>query len=209
MRACAPQEPAPLLRHRALAKGRAVKCRMRATSDPTRGMPVPFIRFIMRLAPLSFVAVFAAFVIGAAPALAHDYVLGNLRVEHPYARPTPPGARTGGAYFAVRNVGKDADRLLRVSSPVAQTVELHSMTMVGTLMKMRAVSALDIPPGSTVILGTGGYHVMLTGLRQPLALGDKVPLTLTFEKAGGLDVSAHVEAPNPGADLDASAAHRH
>ncbi len=58
------------------------------------------------------------------------------------------------------------------------------MTMVGTLMKMRPVSALDIPPGSTVALGTGGYHVMLTGLRQPLAVGDKVPLTLTFEKAG-------------------------
>jgi copper(I)-binding protein len=182
---------------------------MRATTDPTRGMPVPFIRFIMLLAPMSFVAVFAAFVIGAAPALAHDYVLGNLQIEHPYARPTPPGARTGGAYFTIRNVGKDADRLLRVSSPVAQTVELHSMTMVGTLMKMRAVSALDIPPGSTVALGTGGYHVMLTGLRQPLAVGDKVPLTLTFEKAGRLDVSAYVEVQKPGADLDASAAHRH
>jgi periplasmic copper chaperone A len=181
---------------------------MRATSDPTCGMPAPFLRFITRLAPLSF-AVFAAFVIDAVPALAHDYALGNLRIEHPYARPTPPGARTGGAYFTIRNIGKDADRLLRVSSPVAQTVELHSMTMDGTLMKMRAVSALDIPPGSTVILGTGGYHVMLTGLRQPLAVGDKVPLTLTFEKAGGLDVSAYVEAPKPGADLDASAAHRH
>ena len=142
-------------------------------------------------------------------AFAHDYTLGSLRIEHPYARPTPPGARTGGAYFTIRNVGKDADRLLRVSSPVAQTVELHSMTMDGTLMKMRTVSALDIPPGSTVILGTGGYHVMLTGLRQPLAVGDKVPLTLTFEKAGALDVSAYVEAQKPGADLDASAVHRH
>jgi periplasmic copper chaperone A len=142
-------------------------------------------------------------------AFAHDYTLGSLRIEHPYARPTPPGARTGGAYFTIRNVGKDADRLLRVSSPVAQTAELHSMTMDGTLMKMRAVSALDIPPGSTVTLGTGGYHVMLTGLRQPLTVGDKVPLTLTFEKAGGLDVSAYVEVPKAGADLDASAAHRH
>jgi periplasmic copper chaperone A len=83
------------------------------------------------------------------------------------------------------------------------------MTMNGTLMKMRAVSALDIPPGSTVILGTGGYHVMLTGLRQPLTVGEKVPLTLTFEKAGGLDVSAYVEVPKADADLDASAAHRH
>ena len=150
----------------------------------------------------------------AAPAIAmpssafgHDYTLGSLRIEHPYARPTPPGARTGGAYFTIRNIGKAGDRLLRVSSPVARTVELHSMTMDGNLMKMRAVQALDIPSGSTVSLGTGGYHVMLMGLHQPLAVGAEVPLTLVFEKAGALDVSARVEkAP---ADIDANAAHRH
>src|SRR6185437_6141386 len=164
----------------------------------------------MAALPLRFMLPLIALAIALpSSVLAHDYVLGNLRIEHPYVRPTPPGARTGGAYFAIRNVGKDADRLLRVSSSVAQTVELHSMTMDGTLMKMRAVSALDIPPGSTVTLGTGGYHVMLTGLRQPLTVGEKVPLTLTFEKAGGLDVLAYVEVQKPGADLDASAAHRH
>ena len=154
-------------------------------------------------------AVVALAIATPSSAFAHDYTLGNLRIEHPYARPTPPGARTGGAYFAIRNIGKAGDRLLRVSSPVAQTVEIHSMTMDGNLMKMRAVQALDIPPGSMVSLGTGGYHVMLMGLHQPLAVGDEVPLTLMFEKAGALDVSAYVEAPKAGADLDANAAHRH
>ncbi len=145
----------------------------------------------------------------AAPALARDYTLGNLRIEHPYALPTPPGARTGGAYFTIENVGKAGDRLIRVSSPAALTVELHSMTMDGNLMKMRAIPALDIPAGSKVTLGTGGYHVMMTGLRQPLVAGNKLPLTLTFEKAGTIEVSAQVEAFNASADADASAAGRH
>ncbi|MEO9162980.1 MAG: copper chaperone PCu(A)C [Casimicrobiaceae bacterium] len=153
----------------------------------------------------------AALTIAFAPtsAIAHDYTLGELRIGHPYARPTPPGARTGGAYFTIRNVGKAGDRLLRVSSSAAQTVELHSMTMDGNLMKMRAVPALDIPAGSNVTLGTGGYHVMLTGLRQPLVAGNKLPLTLTFEKAGTIEVSAQVEAFDASADADTSAAGRH
>jgi copper(I)-binding protein len=157
---------------------------------------------------LPFMLAVAALAIAVpSSAFAHDYTLGTLRIEHPYARPTPPGARTGGAYFTIRNTGEAGDRLLRVSSPVAQTAELHSMTMDGNLMKMRAVPALDIPSGSTVSLGTGGYHVMLMGLHHSLAVGDEVPLTLVFERAGALDVTAHVEkAP---ADIDANAAHRH
>jgi hypothetical protein len=139
-------------------------------------------------------AVALALAVVAAPVLAHDYALGNLRIERPYARPTPPGARTGGAYFTIENAGTTADRLIRLSSPVAATVEIHSMTMDGTLMKMRAVPALDIPAGSKVTLGSSGYHVMLTGLRRPLAIGDQVPLTLAFEKAGSVEVVAPVEA---------------
>lgn len=144
-------------------------------------------------------------ILGSSPALARDYTLGTLRIEHPYARPTPPGARTGGAYLSIHNLGSNADRLLRVASPAAQSVALHSMTMEGNLMKMREVAALDIPGGATVTLGTGGYHIMLTGLVHPLDVGDTVPLTLTFEKAGPIEVSAHVEA----APATANAGHAH
>lgn len=146
---------------------------------------------------------FVLFALAASPALAHDYAVGPLKIEHPYARPTPPGARTGAAYFTVRNEGKAPDRLVKVASPAAQSVELHSMTMDGNLMKMRAVKALEIPAGKSVTLGTGGYHVMLVGLARPLAVGDQVPLTLTFEKAGPVQVFAYVEAA--GAQTD----HKH
>jgi copper(I)-binding protein len=144
-----------------------------------------------------------------APAAAHDYTAGTLRIEHPSARPTPPGARTGGAYFSIRNVGTAGDRLISAASPVAESVQIHSMTMDGNLMKMRAIAALDIPAGSTVTLGSGGYHVMLIGLRRPLAVGDQLSLSLTFEKAGTIQVSAYVEAPKMPVNDGTKPAHRH
>ena len=97
---------------------------------------------------------------------------------------TPPGARSGGIYMTIENGGTAADRLLRVASPAAASVELHSMTMDGNVMRMRAITGLDIAPGAKVTLGSSGYHVMLVGLAKPLAVGDRFPLTLTFEKAG-------------------------
>lgn len=156
---------------------------------------------------MPFVTPIAALAIGLMPlaASAHDYALGALRIEHPYARPTPPGARTGGAYFTIRNTGDAGDRLVHISSPVAKSAEVHSMTMEGNLMRMRAMPALDIGAHSTVTLGPGGYHVMLVDLLHPLAPGGSVPLRLTFEKAGAIDVAANVEA----ATGDAQAPHRH
>lgn len=130
----------------------------------------------------------------AGAATAHDYTLQRLRIDHPFARATPPGARSGGIYMTIENGGTAADRLVRVASPAAASVGLHSMTMDGNVMRMRAITGLDIAPGAKVTLGSSGYHVMLVGLTKPLAVGDKIPLTLTFEKAGSIDVSAFVEA---------------
>jgi len=152
----------------------------------------------------------AACLAGAAvPSLAADYALRDIRIAHPYARPTPPGARTGGAYFTVRNAGKAADRLTRVASPAARVVEIHSMTMDGTLMKMRPVTGIDIPGGGEVALGSGGYHVMLIDLARPLAAGDKVPLTLTFDHAGTVDIVADVEPAGARGAAARDAGHGH
>jgi copper(I)-binding protein len=119
-----------------------------------------------------------------------------LKIDHPYARPTPPGARTAGVYFTIRNGGKEADRLVNAKTPAAQSAEIHSMTMQGNLMKMRQVPGVEIPAGGEVAFKSGGYHVMLVGVSHPLAVGDQVPLTLTFEKAGPVQVFANVEAAN-------------
>src|SRR6478609_7277117 len=142
-------------------------------------------------------AAFALTVLLAGGASAHDYALQNLRIDHPFARATPPGAQSGGVYLTIENRGTSKDRLVRIASPAAASVELHSMTMDGNVMRMRAIAGLDIAPGATVTLGSAGYHVMLVGLARPLVVGDRIVITLTFEKAGAVDVTAFVEAMTP------------
>jgi periplasmic copper chaperone A len=132
--------------------------------------------------------------LGTPSATAQSSARDSLRIEHPYARPTPPGARTGGAYLTIDNRGNEPDRLLRVATPAAGAAEIHSMTMEGNVMRMRAVAAVEIPARATTALKPGGYHVMLMDLKQPLVAGETLPLSLTFAKAGRIDVTARVEA---------------
>jgi periplasmic copper chaperone A len=140
-------------------------------------------------------------------AFAHEYDVGTLHVAHPHARPTVTGQPSGAAYLTIENKGKAGDRLLGASSPAAKSVEIHTMSMEGNLMKMREVNEIALKPGATVAMEPGGgYHLMLIGLRQPLKAGDKFPLTLTFEKAGKTEVSVSVENTNAKA---AGAQHAH
>ena len=141
---------------------------------------------------IAFAVLAAVFVSGAA--LAEDYQVKTLRVSNPFARATPPGAKVAGAFMTIKNVGPDADRLVSVSSPAAGLVEIHEMAMEGGMMKMRALKGIDLKPGATVELQPGGYHVMLEDLKQPLKQGEQIPIKLTFEKAGVLDIKVNVEA---------------
>ena len=105
-----------------------------------------------------------------------------IRVIDPWARATVPGQKVGAVYLEI--VSPREARLTGVASPVAGAAEVHSMTMEGGTMKMRAVEALDLPAGRPVKLAPGGYHVMLFDLKKPLVAGAKVPLTLVIEDAG-------------------------
>ena len=140
---------------------------------------------------------------GAGAASAHEYALKSLKIDHPFARATPPGAKTGGVFVTVENTGSQSDRLISVSSPVAGVADLHEMRIDAGVMRMRGVAALEVRPGETLELKPGGYHVMLSELRQPLKVGDKFPLTLKFENAGTVEVSVWVEEMGAGG----SAAH--
>jgi len=128
-------------------------------------------------------------------AVAHGYDLGDIGIAHPYAVPTPPGATTGGGYIKeLSNKGDKDDRLVSASSPAADHVELHTMSMDGNVMRMRQVEAIVIPPHGHVDMAPGGgYHMMLIGIRQPLKVGDKIPVKLTFERAGTIEVELHVQ----------------
>lgn len=116
---------------------------------------------------------------------------GDPQITAAWARATPGAAQTAAAYVTV--VSAAGDRLTAASTPAAQKAELHTMTMDGNVMKMRQVDGIDLPPGRTVTLKPGGYHIMLTGLAQPLTEGQTFPLTLTFAKAGSQQVTVTVQ----------------
>lgn len=127
-------------------------------------------------------------------------------VEHAWARATAAGQRAGGGFLTLQGRAQP-DRLLGASAPVADRVELHSMTMDGDVMRMRQVDSIDVPAGQKVELKPGGYHLMLMGLKQPLQAGSRFPLKLKFERGGEVTVDMKVEAA---ASMPASgAAHHH
>ena len=126
---------------------------------------------------------------------AHEYQLADIQITHPAARATVPQQSSGAAYLGLENHGKSGDRLVKVESGVADSVEIHSMEMNGDVMKMRTVDSVELAAGSKVSMKPGGaYHIMLIGLKHPLKTGDAFPLTLYFAKAGKIDVMVHVEA---------------
>jgi copper(I)-binding protein len=135
----------------------------------------------------------ALLVVGSEAASAHSYKLGALEIGHPWARATPPTAPTAGGFLSVTNTGKESDRLISVSSPAAGTVQIHEMKMEGNVMRMREhEGGLEIAPGATVTLAPGNLHLMMMGLNAPFKQGEKVPVTLVFEKAGKIDVELMV-----------------
>jgi copper(I)-binding protein len=146
----------------------------------------------------------AALALASALTHAHSFKVGDIDIGHPYARATGPGQPTGGGYLKLENKGRD-DRLLSARAAVSASVELHSMTMEGDVMRMRQVEGVALPAGQTVELKPGGYHIMFVGLKAPLKDGDKFPMTLKFEKAGEVEVTVNVEAPKAGA----AAEHKH
>ena len=131
----------------------------------------------------------------AAPASAQDYKLGSLEIATPWTRATAATAKSGGGFVTITNKGTTADRLIAARSPASLKVEIHEMKMDGQVMRMRELAnGLEIPPGVTVTLKPGGFHIMFMELKAPLAKDAKVPVTLVFEKAGSIDVDFKVEA---------------
>jgi copper(I)-binding protein len=135
---------------------------------------------------------------------AHEYQAGELHIEHPWSREMPPVAPTAAVYFVVHNKSAQADRLLGAQTAVAGRAEFHEHVHADGLMKMQQVPAVVIPAGGEVRFAPMAYHVMLFGLQRQMQDGERFPLTLTFEKAGALEVEVAVQKEAP---ADAAAHH--
>ena len=116
-----------------------------------------------------------------------------VKVEGAWARATVLGQKGTGAFMSL--TAKEGTTLVGVSSPVAGVAEVHEMKMEGDVMKMRAMSVLDLPAGQRVDLKPGGFHVMLMDLKAPLAKDSTIPMTLLFKNAQGVQSKLDLKLP--------------
>jgi len=135
--------------------------------------------------------ILAAPLLLALPSAAQEMRAGDLVIAQPWSRAAGQGG-TGAGFLTISNRGSAADRLLGASSAAARATELHTHMREGEVMRMRPVAGIEIPPGGTVTLEPGAFHLMLIGLTAPLKQGETVPVTLRFERAGEVRVELHV-----------------
>lgn len=138
----------------------------------------------------------------------------ELTIVEPWTRATPPRAQTAGGFLTIENAGSVPDRLVGAASPIADRVEIHEMRVVdGTMIMRPADGGLEIPAGGGATLAPGGFHLMFIGLKESLAEGDEVPVVLSFERAGDVEVrlsTGSIGASGPSShDTDMSDAEKH
>lgn len=118
---------------------------------------------------------------------------GDLEISGGFAKAMLPGQPVGGGFFTVKNSGQTDDRLVSVTSPAAGEVQLHAMETKDNVMRMRELKdGIVIAAGETVKLEPGNLHLMFQKVKTPFKQGDTVPVTLTFEKAGKVDLVLQV-----------------
>jgi len=167
-------------------------------SDPflsVQTLSVLFGEIIMRPLIRLGALVLLSFAVASTVVYAHGFTVGSLKIIHPWSRATPNGAEVAGGYLAIENTGQEADRLVDVVVEGVSRAEIHEMTTIDGVMKMRPLpNGLELPPGKMVELKPGGFHIMLMGLKVPVTEGSKLAGKLRFEKAGSVDVMFNVEA---------------
>ena len=122
-------------------------------------------------------------------AIADSYKVGDIVIDAPYSRSTPPLAPVGGGFMTITNNGAEADTLVSGTATFSKALEIHEMSMLDGIMKMAELEdGLIIPAGKTVTLRPGSYHLMFIALTEQLKPDERRKATLTFEKAGDIEV---------------------
>ena len=185
--------------------------------EPARLVPPPYLRTNSMTRRICSALCFALSVttlgLAAQARAAEPVMAGALRIETPWMRATPGGAKVAGGYVRVTNTGTQADRLTGAAIATAGRGAIHSMTMAGSVMKMAPVpEGLPIGPGQTIELKPGGLHLMFEDLKAEPKVGEPVSGTLSFERAGTVPVTfavAPIGATSPNAAGPAAPAPHH
>lgn len=142
-----------------------------------------------------FAVLVAAVLVAAVGCSAAGSGGGAITVEGAWARPSMGMERAGAAYMVIRNGTDAADALVGASSPAATTVEIHETTAAESgAMAMHPVERIELPAGGSATLEPGGYHLMLIDLTGELMAGETIEVTLEFEQADPITVTAEVRA---------------
>ncbi|MBZ0215348.1 MAG: copper chaperone PCu(A)C, partial [Fimbriimonadaceae bacterium] len=148
--------------------------------------------FKHNLSAITFVslAFFALFLAGGIlKTNAQEVTAGDLTLIHPWVRVMPAAAKVGAGYVTITNGSDKDDRLMSATSPAADQVEIHEMSMDNGVMRMRPLAdGLVIPAGNTVELAPGGFHIMFKKVTAPFEKDTMVPVTLHFMNAGAVNV---------------------
>jgi copper(I)-binding protein len=153
---------------------------------------------------------FVAILVFALSACSGNMGPSSIQIKEPWARAASalmghgemgkePGSSmtsaNGAVYMLIENQSNTTDKLVSVSSDVAQFVEVHKTEMQDGVMRMMQVEYIEVPAKGKAELKPGGYHVMLIGLKKDLVAGETINLVLNFELAGHIEVQAEVRAP--------------
>ena len=145
---------------------------------------------------LSATGLILALCLVATTSMAHEYVLGDIEVKHPYAPPTPPGVAMAAGYMEIVNHGKQDDRLVGGKVYFAGEVQIHQTIVENEVSRMRELEGgLVLPAGSSVKIEPMGIHLMFADLAEPLIEGEPRSVTLYFERAGEIEVEFAIEHP--------------
>lgn len=122
----------------------------------------------------------------------------TIDISRPWARTPSATALEAGGFLTLTNKGGEADRLIAAASPAAGRIEIQGIKISGPAMSMKVMEkGLGLPVDFTIVMKPRGYHLLMRELTAPLSKGSKVPVTLTFEKAGTRQVELVVEAEGP------------
>jgi copper(I)-binding protein len=145
------------------------------------------------------------FLVASILLLASTAGIAQIEVQSPWSRATPGAAKVAAGYMVLRNKAATADRLVSASSPAAERVETHVHVKEGEVLRMREVKGYDIPAMGSFELKPGGAHLMFMNIKAPFKDGDRIPVTLKFERAG--ELKTELQVGKPGAAKPETARH--